>query len=101
MEAKVTDKSNRAIVFEMYDKGLSMHEVLRRTKLSFRYVELLFFKWEIAKARARIEIDAKPQASQLSYTYLYNRPKQVDFALCTNNKKVINAFKKLQSGWKH
>jgi len=95
MGIKVTQAS-RAEIFDLYNMGCAVMDIVNQTGYGFKYVDNLVWKWEVIKARKKMR-DANVEYSkkELIPSYLVNRPNEANFVLLTHNKEVLNAYNKL------
>ena len=86
-------------IFTFYNRGLSVTETQKLTNFDYKYVDGLFFKWEIQKIRDKGKALSSPQNPESKYL-LSNIAATTDFFLHTTNKKVRAAYDKMITGKK-
>lgn len=87
-------KINQATVYELYQQGMEAKEIERQTGYEKEYIEDKIWRWEVIKARDKKKHEDERHLTRTIPNLMYKKPES-DFILLTENKKVINAYKKL------
>lgn len=78
-------------IFHYYQTGASIKYVANELSVSYSIVNDLFFEWDRSKENAKKTIEEFESPFQIDF----ERPKNSDFVLMTNNQQVLDAYFRL------
>lgn len=98
MKTKQHHRGSQAEIFALYNKQMTIGEIVTATGYGYEYIDKLLFKWEMQKLKDTYGKKNEPtEEIQLPFS-MVNVPCNNSFVLMTTNHEVVEAYNKMING---